>query len=116
MAGPAAKPRGGEKLRREESKKRGGRGGRGGEGITAREDQQMEVFGMLFNYTCKFEKSLKDEAQETGSPFRTASFLISHFFFFLDGSSVTTNALRRHDMNIQLTRGTAPRIPSVTLL
>lgn len=60
----------------------GGRGGRGGEGITAREDHQMELFGMLFNYTCKFEKSLKDEARETGSPFRTASFLISHFFFF----------------------------------
>lgn len=69
MAGPAAKPRGGEKLRKGGEQKEGGRGGRGGEGITAREDQQMEVFGMLFNYTCKFEKSLKDEAQENGSPF-----------------------------------------------
>lgn len=57
-----------------------GGGGGGGEGIIATEDQQMEVFVMLFNYTCKFEKSLRVEAQETGSLF--FFFLISHFKTF----------------------------------
>lgn len=41
----------------------------GGGGIAATEDQQMEVFLILFNYTCTFEKSLRVEAQETGSLF-----------------------------------------------
>lgn len=75
MAGPAAKPQAEENWKgRRGSMGGGGKGGGGvGEGITATEHQQMEVFVMLFNYTCKFEKSLRVEAQETGSLF---------FFYF----------------------------------
>lgn len=117
MADPADKPQ----ARKNWEGRRGsmGDGGRGGGkgGIAATKDQQMEVFVMLFNYTCKFEKSLRVEAQETG-------LLVFLFFFFkfrtlkcfLNGSSVTTNALRGHGTNIQFIRGAAPRILSVTLL
>lgn len=89
-------------------------GGRtGGEGIAATDGGQMEVFVMLFNYTCKFERLLSVEAQETGPLFFFKFLTLKRF---LDGSSVTTNALRGHDTNIQFTRGAAPGILSVTLL
>lgn len=82
-------PGAGEKRQREEREKR--------------EKRRRNLLGCFFNYTCKFEKSSKDEAQETGL-FRTAYFLISHFkMSFFDGSSVTTNALYGHDTHIQLT-------------
>lgn len=64
---PCGQAPGGGKLGRGEREYGGGGGV--GEGIIATEDQQMEVFVMLFNYTCKFEKSLRVEAQETGSLF-----------------------------------------------
>lgn len=55
MAGPAAKPQVGKNWEARRGSM-GGAGGGGGEGIAATEDQQMEVFVVLFNYTCKFEK------------------------------------------------------------
>lgn len=84
-------PGAGEKRQREEREKR--------------EKKWRNLLGCFFNYTCKFEKSRKDEAQETGLSFALPIFLkISHFkMSFLDGSSVTTNALYGHDTNIQLT-------------
>lgn len=73
----------------------------------------MEVFVMLFNYTCKFQKLLSVEAQEIGYLFFLKFLTLKRF---LDGSSVTTNALCGHDTNIQFIWGAAPRILSVTLL
>lgn len=83
MAGPAAKPRGGEKLRRKGAR-RGGGGEEEEEGklLLPERTSKWKCLECFLNYTLKFEKLLKDEAQETGSPFRTASFLISHFLFF----------------------------------
>lgn len=46
MAGPVAKPQAGKNW---EGHRGSMGGGGGGEGIAAREDQQMEVFVMLFN-------------------------------------------------------------------
>lgn len=47
-----------------------GRQGPGlGKNVKGRRGKRGRNFGMLFNYTCKFEKSRKDEAQETGLSF-----------------------------------------------
>lgn len=91
---------------------RPGRGlGKGGPQRTVR----WKCFWMrkLFNYTCKFEESHRVEAQENAP--------VYHFFppslsnVFRGSSSVTTNALRGHDTNIQLVQEVTCRILSETL-
>lgn len=114
MAGPVAKPQAGKNWE-------GHRGSMGGGGeeegkalLPQRTSKWKCLSCFLINYTCKFEKSLRVVAQETGSLFFISKFLALKRCF--DGSSVMTNALRRQDTNIQFIRGAAPRILSVTLL
>lgn len=102
MAGPAAKPRGGEKLRKEESKKRGGEGEEEGKALLPERTSKWKCLGCFLIIHANSKSRSKMKPRRTG-PLSHSLFFNFSLFFFLDGSSVTTNALPRHDMNIQLT-------------